>query len=106
MINQGKGFDRLTNSLKQFVKEDSEISQENLHVNTSIPMQAAIRAYTEWPNSCIKSSVIFYILYSRVSEVVSKSTVDEMLPALFTPANINLLKGIVILICCNQLKKG
>ena len=91
MIKQGKGFDLLTNSLKQFVKEDIEISQENLHVNTSIPMQAAIRAYTEWPNSCIKSSVIFYILYSRVSEVVSnfKSAVHKMLPALFIPANIN-----------------
>ena len=91
MIKQGKGFDLLTNSLKQFVKEDIEISQENLHVNTSIPMQAAIRAYTEWPNSCIKSSVIFYILYSRVSEVVSnfKPAVHEMLPALFIPANIN-----------------
>ena len=49
MIKQGKGFDLLTNSLKQFVKEDIEISQENLHVNTSIPMQAAITAYTEWP---------------------------------------------------------
>ena len=72
MIKQGKGFDLLTNSLKQFVNEDIEISQENLHVNTSIPMQAAITAYTEWPNSCIKSSVIFYIRYSRVSEVVSK----------------------------------
>ena len=91
MIKQGKGFDLLTNSLKQFVKEDIEISQENLHVNTSIPMQAAIRAYTEWPNSCIKSSVIFYILYSRVSEVVSnfKSAVHEMLPVFFIPANIN-----------------
>ena len=29
MIKQGKGFDLLTNSLKQFVKEDIEISQEN-----------------------------------------------------------------------------
>ena len=91
MIKQGKGFDLLTNSLKQFVKEDIEISQENLHVNTSIPMQAAITAYTEWPNSCVKSRVIFYILYSRVSEVVSnfKYAVQEMLPALFIPANIN-----------------
>ena len=70
------------NSVNQFVKEYVEISQENLHVNTSFPMQVAIRALTlSVQTLSFKSSVIFYILYSRVSEVVSnfKSAVDEML---------------------------
>ena len=80
------------NSVHQFVKEYVEISQENLHVNTSFPMQVAIRALTlSVQTLSFKSSVIFYILYSRVSEVVSnfKSAVDEMLPALLIPKSFH-----------------
>ena len=76
------------NSVNQFVKEYVEISQENLHVNTSFPMQVAIRALTlSVQTLSFKSSVIFYILYSRVSEVVS--AVDEMLPALLIPKSFH-----------------
>ena len=82
MINHGKGFDLLTNSLNQFVKEYVEISRGTLHVNTSIPMQD-IKALTPSGQTLAFKpiSVIFYILYSRVSEVVSnfKSAVHEML---------------------------
>ena len=95
MINQGKGFDRLTNSLNHFVKEYVEISHGEICKWTpqSLCRQAAIRALTLSGQTLVfKSiSVIFYILHSRVSEVVSnfKSAVHEMLPALFIPANIN-----------------
>ena len=61
-------------------------------MNTSFPMQVAIRALTlSGQTLSFKSSVIFYILYSRVSEVVSnfKSAVDEMLPALLIPKNFH-----------------
>ena len=64
----------------------------NLHVNTSIPMQDIKALTLSGQTLAFKSiSVIFYILYSRISEAVTKfkSAVHEMLPALFKPANIN-----------------
>lgn len=61
-------------------------------MNISFPMQVAITALTlSGQTPSFKSSVIFYILYSRVSEVVSnfKSAVDEMLPVLLIPENFH-----------------